>query len=164
MLEIGFIFAFIGRQLGRGLPLAFNWATIVLFGGVPQDRQLYLSGMALTALVWPIVLAGIAFPSLATFLLGFFTVPDWASPSVRLAMLALAIALPLVNGALSTRLPDERERPRGRARAITILRGYPNSLALFVVLVWMMVVAPLGRMRALVKRCESAHVPIAVKL
>jgi hypothetical protein len=163
VLEIGFIFAFIGRQLGRVLTLAFNWATIVLFGRVPQDRQLYLSGMALAALLWPIVIAGIAFPSLATFLLGFFTVPDWLSPWVRLAMLALAILLPLVNGALSTRLPDEANRPKGRALATTVLRGYPNSLALFVVLVWMMVVAPLGRIRAIFRRWEAAHVPIAVK-
>jgi hypothetical protein len=164
VLEIGFIFAFIGRQLGRVLTLAFNWATIVLFGRVPQERQLYLSGMALTALLWPIVLAGIAFPSFATFLLGFFTVPSWASPWVRLVMLALAIVLPLANGALSTRLPDEGNRPRGRALATTILRGYPNSLALFVVLVWMMIVAPIGKIRALIKRWEAAHVPIAVKL
>jgi len=163
VLELGFIFAFLGRQLGRVLTLAFNWATIVLFGRVPQDRQLYLSGMALTALLWPIVIAGIAFPSFATFLLGFFTIPDWASVWVRLAMLALAILLPLANGALSARLPDEDKRPKGRALATTILRGYPNSLALFVVLVWMMVVAPLGQIRALFKRWEAAHVPIAVK-
>src|SRR5438309_2444962 len=163
MLEIGFVFAFIGRQLGRVLTIAFNWATIVLFGRVPQDRQLYLSGMALTALLWPIVLAGIAFPSFATVLLGFFTVPNWASPWVRLAMLVLAIVLPLVNGALSARLPDKAKRPRGRALATTVLRGYPNSLALFVVLVWMMVVAPLAQIRAVLRRWEAAHVPIAVK-
>lgn len=164
MLEIGFIFAFIGRQLGRVLSLAFTWATIVLFGRVPQDRQLYLSGMALTALLWPIVLAGIAVPSFATFLLGFFTVPDWLDPWVRVAMVALAIALPLANGALSARLPDEGKRPQGRALATTILRGFPNSLALFVVLVWMMIVAPLGKIRALLKRWEAVHVPIAVKV
>jgi hypothetical protein len=163
VLPLGAIFAFVGRQLGRILTLAFNWATIVLFGRVPQDRQLYLSGMALTALLWPIVLAGIAFPSFATFMLGFFTVPDWVKPWVRLAMLALAILLPLVNGALSARLPDSDKRPKGRALATTILRGYPNSLALFVVLVWMMVVAPLGQIRALIRRWEAAHVPIAVK-
>jgi len=163
VLEIGFIFAFIGRQLGRVLSLAFNWATTLLFGRVPQDRQLYLSGMALTALLWPIVLAGIAFPSFATFVLGFVTVPDMVKPWVRLAMLVLAIVLPLVNGALSTRLPDEAKRPKGRALAMTILRGYPNSLALFTVLAWMMVVAPLGRIRALIKRWHSVHVPIAVK-
>jgi hypothetical protein len=164
VLEIGLVFAFIGRQLGRVLTLAFNWATIVLFGRVPQDRQLYLSGMALTALLWPIVLAGIAFPSFATLVLGFFTVPDWLDPWVRVVMLALAILLPLVNGGLSTRLPDEGKRPKGRALATTILRGYPNSLALFVVLVWMMIVAPIGKLRALFKRWDAMHVPIAVKL
>src|SRR3982074_1795755 len=100
MLEIGVVFAFIGRQLGRVLTLAFNWATIVLFGRVPQDRQLYLSGMALTALLWPTALRGIAFPSFATLVLGFFTVPDWLDPWVRVVMLALAILLPLVNGGL----------------------------------------------------------------
>jgi hypothetical protein len=163
VLEIGIIFAFIGRQLGRVLTVAFNWATIVLFGRVPQDRQLYLSGMGLTALLWPIVLVGIVFPSFATFLLGFFTVPDWLMGWVRLVMLVLAVLLPLVNGALSARLPDEDKRPKGRALATTIVRGYPNSLALFVVLVWMMVVAPLGQIRALFKRWEAAHVPIAVK-
>lgn len=163
MLPIGVVFAFIGRQLGRILTLAFNWATIVLFGRVPKDREIFLSGMAFTALLWPIVLAGIAFPSFATFLLGFFTVPDWLEPWTRLVMLALAILLPLANGALSTRLPDEGKRPKGRDLVLTVLRGYPNSLALFLVLVWMMVVAPLGKIRALVKRWESVHVPIAVK-
>jgi hypothetical protein len=163
VLPIGVVFAFIGRQLGRVLTLAFNWATVVLFGRVRKDRQLFLSGMALTALLWPIVLAGIAFPSFATFLLGFVTVPDFAKPWVRLAMLVLAILLPLVNGALSTRLPDEGQRPKGRALVMTILRGYPNSLALFIVLVWMMIVAPLGKIRALVKRWDAVHVPIAVK-
>jgi hypothetical protein len=163
VVPIGVIFAFIGRQLGRVLTLVFNWATIVMFGRVRKDRQLYLSGMALTALLWPIVLAGIAFPSFATFLLGFVTVPDLAKPWVRLAMLVLAVVLPLVNGALSTRLPDDESRPKGRALVGTVLRGYPNSIALFVVLVWMMVVAPLGRIRALFKRWETVHVPIAVK-
>ena len=164
MLEIGFIFAFIGRQLGRVLTLAFNWATIVLFGRVPPNRQLYLSGMALTALLWPIVLAGIGIPSFATLLLGFVTVPDVLDPWVRVAMLVLAIVLPIANGVLSTRLPDEGQRPKGRALVMTILRGFPNSIALFVVLVWMMIVAPISKIRALVKRWEGVHMPISVKI
>ena len=163
MLPIGFVFAFIGRQLGRVLTLAFNWATIVLFGRVPRSRELYLSGMAGAAVAWPIVIAGIAFPSFATFLLGLVTVPEWLHPWVRLGMLVLAVILPLIAGFLSSRLPDEGARPRGRDLVGTIARGYPNSLALFVVIVWMMFVAPLGRIRALIKRWESVHVPIAVK-
>jgi hypothetical protein len=163
VLPLGIIFAFIGRQLGRILTLAFNWATTVLFGRV-QENQLYLSGMAAAAVVWPVVLAGIAFPSFATFLLGFFTLPEWVEPWVRVAMLAFAILLPLLVGFLSSRLPDEERRPRGRALLETVLRGYPNSVALFVVIVWMMIVAPIGKARALLKRWESVHVPIAVKL
>jgi hypothetical protein len=163
VLPIGVVFAFIGRQLGRVLSIAFNWATIVLFGRVPKDRQLYLSGMAGASVAWPIVLAGIAVPSFATFLFGLVTVPDWITPWMRLIMLALAIVLPLVVGFLSSRLPDVDKRPRGRALAMTILRGYPNSFALFIVIVWMMFVAPVGNLLALAKRWDSVHVPIAVK-
>jgi hypothetical protein len=163
VLPVGVVFAFIGRQLGRVLTLAFNWATIVLFGRVPKDRQLYLSGMAATAVLWPIVLIGVAFPSFATWLIGFFTVPDWLKPWVRLAMLVLAVVLPLVAGVLSSRLPAEGRRPRGRELAITVLRGYPNAIALFIVMVWMMVVAPIGKVRALLRRWDAVHVPIAVK-
>src|SRR5438067_477418 len=119
--------------------------------------------MAGAAVAWPIVIAGIAFPSFATFLLGLVTVPEWLHPWVRLGMLVLAVILPLIAGFLSSRLPDEGARPRGRDLVGTIARGYPNSLALFVVIVWMMFVAPLGRIRALIKRWESVHVPIAVK-
>ena len=162
MLPLGIIFAFIGRQLGRILTLAFNWATTVLFGRV-QENQLYLSGMAAASVVWPVVLAGIAFPSFATFLLGFFTVPEWLEPWVRVALIALAVLLPLVVGFLSSRLPEEGERPHGRALLETVLRGYPNAIALFIVIVWMMIVAPIGKIRALLKRWDAVHVPIAVK-
>ena len=71
MLPIGALFAFIGRQLGRILTLAFSWATMTLFGRVPEDRQLFLSAMAAASLLWPVVLAGIAVPSIATFVLAF---------------------------------------------------------------------------------------------
>ena len=78
MLPIGAVFAFVGRQIGRLLQLAFNWATLVLFGQVAKDKQLFLSVMAALSLVWPVALAGVAIPSVGTFLLGFVTVPDWA--------------------------------------------------------------------------------------
>ena len=52
MLPIGAVFAFVGRQLGRILSLAFSWATMALFGRVPEDRQIFLSLMAAASLLW----------------------------------------------------------------------------------------------------------------
>jgi len=161
MLPIGAIFAFVGRQLGRVLSLAFSWATMALFGRVPEDRQLFLSVMAAASLLWPIVLAGIAVPSAAAFLLAFVTVPAWADAWVRPVMLALAVLLPLAVGFLSTKLTNAQT---GGAELVReTLRGFPYAVGLFVVLVWMMVLAPLTNIRAMLRRWESDHVAIAVQ-
>jgi len=78
VLPIGAVFAFVSRQLGRLLSLAFTWATLVLFGQVAKDKQLLLSIMAFLSLVWPVAIAGVALPSAGTFLLGLVTVPACA--------------------------------------------------------------------------------------
>lgn len=161
MLPLGALFAFVGRQLGRVLSLAFSWATVALFGRVPADRQLFLSAMAAASLLWPVVLAGIAFPAVATFALAFVTIPGWAEVWVRPIMLVLALVLPLVVGYLSTRLTNRR--PAGRELIIEVLRGFPYATGLFIVLVWMMVLAPLTNIRAMLRRWQSGHVAIAVQ-
>lgn len=161
MLPVGALFAFLGRQLGRVLSLAFAWATTALFGRVPQDRQLYLSLMAGASLLWPVILAGVAVPSVATFLLAFVALPDWTDRFVRPAMLALAVLLPLAVGGLSTKVTAERLGSGARVREL--LRGFPYAVGLFVVLVWMMVLAPLSNIRALLRRWQSEHVAIAVE-
>jgi hypothetical protein len=161
VLPVGALFAFVGRQLGRVLSLAFAWATTALFGRVPEDRQLFLSLMAGASLLWPVVLAGIAVPSVATFLLAFITLPGWAEPFVRPAMLVLALLLPLAVGALSTKVTGERLGAGDRVRET--LRGFPYAVGLFVVLVWMMVLAPLSTVRALLRRWQSEHVAIAIE-
>jgi len=161
MLPVGALFAFIGRQIGRLLQLAFNWATLVLFGQVAKDKQLFLSLMAALSLVWPVALAGVAIPSVGTFLLGFVTVPDWADLWVRLGMLALALLAPLGVGFCAIKLRDSAPRGLGYGRAL--LAGYPNALALAVVLLWLMVVTPVTQIMALARRWDTAHVAIAVK-
>jgi len=134
---------------------------MALFGRVPDDRQLFLSVMAAASLLWPIVLAGIAVPSAATFLLAFVTVPAWADAWVRPVMLALAVLLPLAVGFLSTKLTNAQT---GGAELVReTLRGFPYAAGLFVVLVWMMVLAPLTNIRAMLRRWESDHVAIAVQ-
>ena len=161
MLEIGALFAFITRQIGRLVQLAFNWATLVLFGQVAKDKQLFLSLMAVLALVWPIAAIGVLLPSVSTFLLGLVTVPEWANLWVRIAMLALALLSPLGVGILAIKLRDSP--PRGLAFLRATFAGYPNALALAVVLLWLMIVTPITKLIGVVKRHDSAHVPISVK-
>jgi hypothetical protein len=161
MLPIGALFAFVGRQVGRLLSLTFTWATLVLFGQVAKDKQLLLSIMAGLALVWPVAVAGVALPSVGTFLLGLVTVPPWIENWVRLAMLVLAVATPLGVGYVASRLRDQRPRGIGMVRAL--LAGYPNALALAVVLLWLMVITPALKLSALARRHDTAHVPIAIK-
>lgn len=161
VLPLGGLFALIGRQLGKILNVAFAWATTALFGRVPKDKALLLSGMALGSLLWPIVLTSTVWPSVATFLLAFVTLLEWAEPWVRPAMIGLAILLPLAVGLLGSRL--ETPRPAGKALLGAALRGYPTAIGLFVVLLWMLVVAPVSRLSAIARRRESAHVAIAIK-
>jgi hypothetical protein len=161
VLAFGGIFAFLGRQLGKVLSLAFAWATTALFGRVPASKQLYLSGMAGAALAWPIVLVGVLVPDIATFLLAFVTLPTWTEDFVRPVMLALAVLLPLAVGFLSTRIADPA--PTGRELASAVLRGIPYAIGLCVVLAWMIVLAPLARLQALLRRWEATHVAIAVQ-
>jgi hypothetical protein len=161
VLPIGALFAFVSRQLGRLLSLAFSWATLVLFGQVSKDKQLLLSIMALLSLVWPIAVAGVALPSVGTFLLGLVTVPPWVENWVRVGMLVLAVVAPLGVGFVATRLRDQRPGAWGMFRAL--LAGYPNALALAVVLLWLMLVTPALKLAAVARRQETAHVPIAIK-
>lgn len=116
--------------------------------------------MAAASLVWPVILAGIAIPSVATFLLAFVTIPGWAEQWVRPIMIVLAILLPLAVGFLSTKLTNE-QLTGGRIRET--LRGFPYAIGLFVVLIWMMILAPLTNIRAMLRRWQSDHVAIAIQ-
>lgn len=158
MLPIGALFAYAGQQVGRILGVAFSWATTTLFGRVPPKKQIVLSVMALASLAWPIAVAGIIFPPIATFLFALVTLPRWTDPWLRPVMLSLALLLPAVVGLASTRLEADH-RPIGAS----LLRGYPTAAALFVVLVWMMVLAPAVKLRAVLRRWTSAHRTIVVK-
>src|SRR5439155_26034597 len=88
-----------------------------------------------------------------------FVDPLW----VRLAMLAGAIALPVVIGIVIRMVPEPGERPAGRAAVGDVLRGYPLAAALAVTLVFLAVVAVVGKARSLTRRWKDAHVPVVVK-
>src|SRR6478672_2444882 len=99
MAIVGSVFAMLGRFAGRLLNSALGWATILLFGKVEGRRQTFVLVMALGSLVWVVTLAGVLYPNIATFVLTFVPVPTFVDTTwLRIAMLAAAVAIPLLIG------------------------------------------------------------------
>ena len=165
MVVVQALLAMVFRSAGRLLNTAFGWATIMLFGRVPQDRQIYLSLVSFGSVIWLIAVFSIAFPSVGTFVLSFVPLPEWVDRKwVRLAMLAVAIILPAIVGVLATRLVDEEQRPKGGGAQIKmILRGYPYTVGLALTLILMTIFAPVLKLRDVVRRWTTQHVPVMVE-
>jgi hypothetical protein len=159
------LIAFIGRQLGRLVQLVFGWATLLLFGRVPQSKQLLLAGVSAGAVVWVIALIGVAVPDFGAWLIAFVPIPGFIDEGwVRIAFLAVAVALPLLVGLGGLMLMDRADRPSGvGGKLVQVLRGYPYAAVLAVVILFLLVVAPSYKVRSIVKRWEDAHIPIIVK-
>ena len=57
--DSGFSLAAVARSAGRILNTAVGWATAMIFGRVPEKRQMYVSIMTFGSLVWIAVIVGI---------------------------------------------------------------------------------------------------------
>jgi hypothetical protein len=164
MAIIGSVFAMLGRFMGRLLNSALGWATILLFGKVEGKRQTFLLVMALGSLVWVVTLAGVIFPDFATFVLTFVPVPDFVDDTwIRIAMLAAALAIPLLIGIGAVVVTEKDRRPKGGGVISAVLRGYPFTLVLAVTIVFLAVISLVRKVRSLAKRWEDAHVAVVVK-
>jgi hypothetical protein len=158
------LLAFIGRFVGKFLNMAFSWASVMLFGRVPASKQLLLSGISLGAIAWIAVLVGVLLPSVGTFLLAMVPLPDWVDEGwVRLAMLVLAVVLPLVIGFAGLFMLEPGDRPAGIGQVGAVFRGYPYAAVLALVLLTMLVVAPLRKVRSIIKRWEDEHMPVLIQ-
>src|SRR5258706_9283841 len=95
------------RSAGKLLNMAFGWATIMLFGRVPQDRQVYLSATAFGSVLWLIALVAVAFSRAGGFLLSFWSLPPWVNrPGVPLAVVAPALLISAIVRRVSARLGE----------------------------------------------------------
>jgi hypothetical protein len=159
------IFAAIGRAAGKLLNTVFAWATVMIFGKVPEGRQIYVSIIGFGSVAWIITVLGIAFPSFATFMLGFVKLPSWVDKSwIRLVMLVAAVVLPLIVGGVSLLLLDAEDRPRGvGAKLKAVLKGYRFTLGLAVTLIMMVIFAPFMKIAPLIRRWTGQHVPMIVE-
>jgi hypothetical protein len=148
------------KYAGKVLMTALGWASTLLFGRVPASRQLALAAITFGSVVWMVLVAGVVHPDLGTFLLLFVPaqdlVPEWV---IRLAMLLGALVAPAVIGAMTMTLSPLAGRAGIPA---AILRGYPLTIVLAVLLVFLAVLAIWRKTHSLVRRWTDAHVPFIV--
>ncbi len=164
MAIFGALFAAVGRVFGRIANMALSWASVLLFGQVPQSKQMLLTFVTLGSLAWIAALVGVAVPSVGTVLLAAVPRPSFVSEDlVRIVMLVIAIVLPIVIGIGTIFLLDRDRRPKRSGLVVQALRGYPYAAVLAITLVFLAVIALVRKARSLVKRWQDAHIALVVK-
>jgi hypothetical protein len=160
---LGALLALAGRFAGKLLTMAFGWASLMLFGRVPRSKQVLLAAVALGALVWAVAVVGALVPPAGDAMTSA-VLPDWVTEDWRrLGLVGIAIALPPLLAVGGLFLTDRDLRPQDPAGiAGEIIRGYPYAAALALTLVVLGVVAPIRRVRDMVKGWEETHIPMLV--
>ena len=130
------LFGVLGRFAGKLLTTTLGWASVLLFGRVPQDRQVVLAVVTFGSLVWAVAVLGVIVPYVGAFLLAAVPTPDLIGESwLRLAMLILAIGLPAAVGVATVFVVEPARRPKGRALIEQVVRGYLLSPVLAFTLI-----------------------------
>jgi hypothetical protein len=162
MAFLAALVAFGSRFATKVLTTALGWASTLLFGRVPGSRQIMLLGITFGSVIWIVMLIGLIVPDVGTFLLLLIPSQDYVPQSViRLLMLAGVIIAPGVVGGMTLLLETDKKRTaRGVIEAIA--RGYPLTLLLSVLLVFLALLAIWRKATSLVRRWNDAHVPMVV--
>jgi hypothetical protein len=164
MATLAGILGVVGRFAGKLLTTTLGWASSLLFGRVPQDRQVVLALMTFGSVVWAALVLGILLPELGAFLVAAVPAPEVVDRGwLRLAMVAGALVVPLVVGVATLFVVEPANRPSGRAAVGQVVRGYPLCAALALTLV---ILAGVGIARFVHHRAigwTDAHVPIVVR-
>jgi hypothetical protein len=136
----------------------------MLFGRVPQDRQVWLAVLTFGSIAWVVTAAGVLVPAVGVFLLTALPLPGWISQDlIRLVMLAAALLLPAILGAVALLIADPADRPKGTAMLASVARGYVLAPALAMTLVILAVAGSIRKIDSAIHRRTDAHLPIVVR-
>ena len=153
-----------GRMIGAVATMTVAWATILMFGRIPESRRTLLSFMTLGSLAWLVALGGILIPTIGAFLLAAVPklpfVEDWW---LRLVMLGLAALLPLAIGFASVNFIAPESQPKGRERTSQTIRGYLYTPVYAFTIVFLAAWGLSRKLRSLQTGWESAHIPTIIK-
>ena len=163
MAILAALFAFGSRFVGKILMTALGWASTLLFGRVPASRQYLLLGITFGSVIWIVLLVGVLVPDVGAFLLVFVPEQDFVSEEVlRLIMVIGALIVPAVIGALTLMLAAPVDRSAKRV-VESVARGYPLTVLLSVLLIFLAGLAIFRKAQSLAKRWTDAHVPLVIE-
>jgi hypothetical protein len=158
------LLGFIGRFAGKVLTTTLGWASTLLFGRVPGNRQVVLALITFGSVVWAALVIGVVLPYVGAFLVAAIPGKDIISEDwLRLGMLIGALVVPAVVGIASIFVVEPAKRPMGLGILAQVLRGYPLSAALAVTLVLLALVGIARFIHHLALRWSDAHVAVVVR-
>ncbi len=163
MAILAALIAFGSRFATKILTTALGWASTLLFGRVPASRQILLLGITFGSVIWLVMLAGVIVPDVGAFLLLLVPPQDVVPDDViRVVMLIGVLLVPGIVGVVTLAL-DQTATRGGRRILEAVARGYPLTILLAVLLVFLAVLAVWRKARSLMRRWTDAHVPMVVK-
>jgi hypothetical protein len=165
MAILATVFGLVGRFTGKLLTMSLGWASLLLFGRVPKDREVFLAAITFGSVIWVVLIVGVALPAAGIFLLSFAPIPDWVDEGVvRLVMLAAVLVLPPVLSLATLNLLRVENRPKGFGPMLRHLaRGYPLAAGLALLLVFLGIIGLVRKVSSLARRWTDTHIPIVVK-
>jgi hypothetical protein len=156
------LFALGSRFASKILTTTLGWASTLLFGRVPASRQILLLGITFGSVIWLVLLVGVVVPDIGAFLLVLVPqqgiVPEWV---IRLLMLIGVLVVPGVLGVLTLALSPGTHRD-ARRTIEAVLRGYPLTVLLAVLLLFLAGLAVWRKGHSVARRWTDAHVPLVV--
>jgi hypothetical protein len=163
MAIVAALIAIGSRFATKILTTALGWATTLLFGRVPASRQVVLLAITFGSVIWVALVAGIVFPDVGAFLLLLLPPQDVIpEAAIRVAMILGALTVPGVVGLLILSLSPAGER-HGRAAVVSIARGYPLTVLLAFLLMFLAALAVYRKASSLARGWTDAHVPLVVE-
>jgi len=165
MAIVATLFGLIGRFTGKLLTMGLGWASLLLFGRVPKDKEVFLAAITFGSVIWVILIIGAVVPGAGAFLLAFAPIPDWVDDGwVQLGMLVAVVVLPPVLSVATLKLLRPEDRPRRVGPMLLHLaRGYLLAAGLALLLVFLGIIGLARKVTSLARRWTDTHIPIVVK-
>ncbi len=158
------LLGFVGRFAGKVLTTTLGWASTLLFGRVPGNRQIVLALITFGSVVWAALAIGVVLPYVGAFLVAAVPAPGIVSEDMlRLGMLIGALVVPAVVGVASIFVVEPANRPKGAGLIAQVLRGYPLSAALALTLVLLALVGIARFIHHLALGWTDAHVAVVIR-